>query len=437
VNIIAYLYSDPLLEPSPDPKIWGLDVDAVYQDLGGRQQLLQLLADCQSKGADYLLIRRLEELGNSIEEISDRIKQIEAMGVAIVATEQSYTSAQLTDAAISTKIRTDLLKLLQEINQEANSRRLRQGHARNRLKALPPPGKAPYGYRRGKERYLLDRSTAPVVKDFFERFLIYGSLRGAVRYLEQKYGKRISVSTGHRWLTSSVYRGDLAYQNGEVISDTHTAILDREEAAQIDRLLRRNRRLPPRTASAPRSLAGLVVCRECQSAMTVTNVSKPRRQKKYLYLRPISCPQNPKCRAIPYEQVLEQTIQSICQELPRAVAKMNAPNLDGVKQSLNSQIERKLDILAQLDSLTVSGVLDAETADLRAYKLRTEISQLKTQLAALPPVNLKAIAQTVSIPQFWSDLSESERRFYFREFIRQIELKYQDKLWQLQLIFIF
>ncbi|NET54833.1 MAG: recombinase family protein, partial [Symploca sp. SIO2E6] len=239
------------------------------------------------------------------------------------------------------------------------------------------------------------------------------------------------------WLTNPVYRGDLAYHNGEVISDTHSAILDREEAAQIDRLLHRNRQLPPRTASAPRSLAGLVICGECQSAMTVTSVTKPRRQQEYLYLRPINCPKSPKCRAIAYEQVLEKTIQSICQELPRAVTGMNIPNLDGVKQSLNSQIEGKQDIIAELGSLTASGVLDVETADLRAYKLRTEISQLQTQLRALPPVNLQAIAQTVSIPQFWSDLSESERRFYFREFIRHIELKRQGQQWQLQLIFIF
>ncbi len=49
-------------------------------------------------------------------------------------------------------------------------------------------------------------------------------------------------------------------QNGQILSDTHTPIISREEAAQIDRLLRRNRRLPPRTASANRSLAGLVSC---------------------------------------------------------------------------------------------------------------------------------------------------------------------------------
>jgi len=90
-----------------------------------------------------------------------------------------------------------------------------------------------------------------------------------------------------------------------------------------------------------------------------------------------------------------------------------------------------------LPLLIESGVLDAETYQLRTYKLHTEISALQAKLATLPPVNLRSVAQAVSIEQFWLDLSESERRFYFREFIRSIELIRQDTEWQLQLIFIF
>lgn len=436
MKIVAYLYSDPLLESPANPTIWGFDVDQIYQDLGGRHQLQQLLADCHVEPANYLLIQRVEKLGDTLEEVSDRLTQLESLGIEVIATEQSYNSSQLTITDVP-NIRANLFKLINEIQSYQSSRRIRQGHARNRLKALPPPGKAPYGYRRGKDRYIIDRSTAPVVKDFFEQFVLYGSLRGAVRYLEKKYNKKVSVSTGWRWLTNPIYRGDLGYHNGEVISDTHNPILSREEAAQIDRLLRRNRRLPPRTASAPRSLAGLVVCGECQSHMTVTSVTRPRTDKEYLYLRPISCPKRPKCRAIVYEKILLLTIEAICQELPCAVASINSPSLDGLKQSLNLQIAQNEEILAQLPALTATGVLDSETADLRAYKLRAEISQLRSRLAALPPVNLQAIAQAVSIPQFWNDLSESERRFYFREFIRHIEIMRQDQEWWLKLIFIF
>lgn len=427
MKIIAYSYSDPLFEPAPDRFIWGWEVDHVYQDLGQRTQLQQLFQDCQIEIPDYLLIRRLEELGDSVQDVCVHLAKIESLGIKLIAT----------NSEIQTQNSENLLRLLNEIQQNQRSRRIRQGHARNRIKALPPPGKAPYGYRRGKDRYALDRSAAPVVKDFFEQFLLYGSLRGAVRHLEQKHGKKISVSTARQWLTNPVYRGDLEYQNGEVISNTHIAIISREEAAQVERILRRNRQMPPRTASAPRSLSGLVMCRECQSSMTVSRVTTFRKDREYLYLRPTGCPKQPKCKAIPYEQVLQQTIEGICQNLAPAVAGINTPDMNKIKSGIAGTITTKQEILSQLPNLTATGILDTETAELRAYKLRTEISQLQSRLAQLPPVNLREIAQAVSIPQFWLDLSESERRFYFREFIRQIEIIREESTLQLQVIFIF
>jgi DNA invertase Pin-like site-specific DNA recombinase/predicted metal-binding protein len=433
MTIIAYIYCDPLLETVPENIDWGWEVERVYQDLGKsetRSQLQQLLTDCQNGSIECLLVRRLEELGDTVKEVSDRITQLEALGVAVIATQQSYTSAQ-------SHFRAELLRLVQEIQYQQRSRRIRQGHARNRLEAAPPPGKAPYGYRRGQGKYIIDRSTSPVVKDFFDNFLLYGSLRGAVRYLAKKYAKKISVTTGRRWLTNPIYRGDTAYLNGEIISDTHTPIISRDEAAQIDRILRRNSRLPSRTASAPRSLAGLVVCGECQSHMTVTRVTRRYQDKEYLYLRPINCPHRPKCRAISYQEVLQCTIEKVCHELPLAVAGINSPDLDVVKNSLGDAIARQQEILAQLPALIETGILDTETAKLRAYKIRTEISTLQAKLATLPPVNLRSVAQAVSIPQFWLDLSEAERRFYLREFIRQIEMIRQDKEWDLRVVFIF
>ena len=450
--VFAYLYSDPLLDSPPDETIWGQDVDRIYFDLGGtaadpgkqkRPQLQQLLRDCQTTPPTHLLVRRLEELADSVKAVNDCLNQLEALDILVIATEQPYHSetfklgsSNLSQPPSET-LRDDLAALLGEIQRNQRSRRIRLGHARNRIKALPPPGKSPYGYRRGKDRYVIDRATAPVVKDFFEQFLLFGSLRGAVRYLEKKYSKKISVSTGRRWLTSPVYRGDLVYQGDQVASDTHAPIMSREEAAQIDRLLRRNRLLPPRTASAPRSLAGLAICQECQSPMKITRVTAPRRDKEYLYLNPINCPQASRCKALPYETVLEQTIQAICRDLPSAVADLMMPDLNGVKGAISAQIQQKEAALDQLPKLVASGVLDQETADLRRYKLRVEIAAVQERIAQLPPVNLKEIAQAVSIPQFWLDLSESERRFYFREFIRQIRISRQEKDWRLTLIFIF
>lgn len=428
----AYTYSDYLLEETPEPTSLGWEVDRVYQDLGKRLELQQLFKDCQTNPPSIVFIRRLEELGDSVEEVASNLSQFEEMGINLVAVEQNYNSATK-----ATNTHANLLKLLHEIQQQKRSRRIRQGHARNRLEASPPPGKAPYGYRRGKAKYTIDRSTSPVVKEFFDNFLLYGSLRGAVRHLAKKYGKKISVTTGRRWLSNPVYRGDTAYRNGEMIGNTHNAIISREEAAQVDRILRRNSRLPSRTASARRSLAGLVVCGECQSHMSVTRVTFHRQKKEYIYLRPINCVKNKKCRAISYQKVLENTIEKVCNELPQAVEKINFTFFDGVKNNLTEAIIRQQQILEQIPALIETGILDEETAKIRTYKLRTEISKLQAQLAILPPVNLRSVAQAVSIPQFWFDLSETERRFYFREFIRQIEIIRQEKDWDLRIIFIF
>lgn len=440
-RVFAYTYSDPLLESMPNVSLWEWPIAQIYQDQGDRQQLERLLENCQAEPYATLLVRCLEELGDSLAAIGSCLTQLEALNISIILIGNPpipFPSAELLSAERTgepTRYRSDLLKLLQTSQTYHRRQQLQHSHALNRIQALPPPGRAPYGYRRGKDRYTLDRSAAPVVKDFFDHFLLYGSLRSSVRYLHKKYSKKISVSTGKRWLTSPVYRGDLSYHTGEVVSDTHVPIVSRDEAAQVDRLLRRNRRMSPRTASAPRSLSGLVGCGNCESAMKISQVKA--QPQDYLYLRPVACPQQPRCRALPYRQVLEKTIQQICQDLAPAINAAPIPNIEGIQQGLSAQIAAKQSVLEQLPGLVEIGILDAETATLRAYKVRTEIAALQTSLAQLPPANLKSIAQLASIPQFWLDLSEVERRFYFREFIRHIQIVHQETSWSVRLQFIF
>jgi DNA invertase Pin-like site-specific DNA recombinase len=434
VKVVAYLHSDPLLEPPPTADFWGWELDYVYQDIGGYGQaqcvaLQQLLQDAQTLPPDYLLIRQLDELGPSMASVSQRLSTLEALGITVIAIDQEYCSAASSQE--------QLLQVLLGMPERQRSRQIRRGHAHNRMKTLPPPGKAPYGYRRGRECYTLDRSTAPVVKAFFEQFILFGSLRGAVRHLEKRYGKKISASTGRRWLENPVYRGDTAYRDGQVALDTHMPVISREEAAQVDRLLRRNRQLPPRTATAPRSLAGLVTCQTCGCRLQVSRVSLARKSQEYLYLRAKGCPNRPKCKAIAYDAVLQATIETICQRLPAAVTTLDTSPLAGAKAALAAALAKKQTILQQLPALVATGILDTETFDLRSYKLRTEMAALQQKLAQLPPVDLREIAQAVSIPQFWEDLSESERRFFFREFIQEIQLERGDAGWQLALDFIF
>jgi DNA invertase Pin-like site-specific DNA recombinase len=434
MRIVAYVYSDRLLGPPPDVQMWGVEVDRVYVDLGERAALGQLLEECQSQSTAYCLVRNLKELGQTAPEVSRVLTQLESFGITVIVLEQDYEGDPQTETAIA---RQKWSELWANLEKEQQRDHLRRGHARNRLALTPPPGKAPYGYRRSASNYVVDRATAPVVKAFFEKFILSGCLRSSVRYLEQAYGKKIAVATGRRWLTHPVYRGDLLYQNQTVIADTHTPLLSRTEAAQIDRLLRRNAPLPRRTASAPRSLAGLVSCGRCQTPWVVAHVTSRHQTKAYLYLRPRHCPEKPKCQAIAYGEFLEQVIEQICRELPLAVAQLSPSSLGEHYQHLQQAIAEKQSLLEQLPTWEQQGILDSHTHQLRRYQLKNDIAQLQQQLGQLPPDELQRIIPAVSLPQFWRDLSETERRFYFREFIRSIQLDRQPQGWNFCLTFVF
>lgn len=443
---VAYCYYDPSWEAKPTPETWGWTFDAVYEDADPkRSQLRAFLKAAAVAPPDCLVVRTLADLGDSLAPVAAMLNTVEQLGICVIALDPPYRS----DFSLATvgnpesgekgdphSLPLHRLQLLDALLQQQRSRQIRQGHAQNRLKGLPPPGRAPYGYRRGRDRYVIDRNAAVVLRDFYDHFLIYGSVRGAVRHTNQKHGKTISVSTGQRWLTHPVYRGHLEH-GGAVQRDTHPPILPMTEAAQVDRLLRRNRSLAPRAASAPRSLSGLVICGDCQSSMSISRVTAPRQSEEYLYLRPKTCPRKPKCKALRYEAVLERTIAQICQTLPQAVAELGQPPLDRLSAELITAIAAKQQVIAQLPELAQQQILDQKTLDLRAYTLKTEIAELQDKLAQLPPVNLSETAKTVSIAQFWQDLSEQERRFYFREFIRSIAIERQGTDWTIRLHLIF
>ncbi len=437
--IFAYFYSEPLLKSDLEVSINHFKIERLYHDIGGRNELEKLLKDCEQITPNYLLIRRIEELGNTSESVKSNYQNLTKLGIKIIVLDHHKFKNIDELGCLENTIEIDINdpKLLENISKNKRDVSLEKGQALRRIKALPPPGKAPYGYRRGKESYLIDRSTSPIIKDFFEQFLLFGSLRGAVNYLAKRYGKKISVSTGSRWLKNPVYRGDLRYKNNEIISNTHLPISSREEAAQIDRLLGRNRKLSSKTASAKYSLVGLVSCQKCHNSMIINQVTQRNKKKEYLYIRPQKCPLKPQCKAIAYQQVLTKTIEYICDHFPNKVKKFDPKQIEAYKTNIQEQITEKQDIINQLSSLVQSNILDEQTAQIRRYNLNIEISKLSSKLEQLPPENLKNIAEAVSLPRFWQDLSEAERRFYFREFIRQIYIEQTSKSeWNLEITFI-
>lgn len=307
------------------------------------------------------------------------------------------------------------------------------GHIEAQTKHQPPPGRVPYGYQWGETGYLPDPKTEPVVRAFFEHFLLYGSVQAAVTFLKDNYHKNITITTGIRWLSAPVYRGHTQTKHQPLQCHTHPALLSPAEAAQIDRIRQRNQKVSRRSASAPHALAGLVQCGRCQQAWRVNSVSIKYKQNTYLYLSPAACPQRPLCAGVAYQPFWQAVVEHLCPQLKQL---FEQPLPFGViKQGLQGQILQKQQLLTQLNELKDQGILDELTVQMRTVTLQTEINQMQNKLAQLPPVNLQEIAQTASLPTFWLDLSPAEQRVYLREFLHHLEIQFEGQKYRVRLVF--
>jgi hypothetical protein len=115
---------------------------------------------------------------------------------------------------------------------------------------------------------------------------------------------------------------------------------------------------------------------------------------------------------------LQEVIHQICRQLPQQTASFNPIPLEQAKARIEAEINSNDQILHELDRWQDQGLLDQRSLQQRRYHLQAHNAILLGKLDQLPPQNLLEIAQTLSIEPFWQDLSESERRYYFREFLQ-------------------
>lgn len=383
-------------------------------DLGDRHHYINLVQQYGSaEAADLrLYVLSLTDLGETAPKVEQQVQFWLQRGAELwVVTE---------DGAQSLGDREVLETWLAQLPQELKGRHIAEGHAQNRLNRKPPPGPAPFGYRRVGNTYELDEQPAQLVRAFFDRFLLFGSIRGAVKDINQERADTISVTTARRWLSSPVYRGDLKFKDGVTLRDTHPALLSREEAAQIDRWSRRNSPIASRSTSAPRALAGLVVCQTCDRPLRIVQATRKNQAKVYRYLRCTTCRYS-----VNYELALTNTIQAVCQQLPERTSNLDSVPIDSIKSRIELQIERNKVEIVTLDTEPAPEEMPTESdrdRQLQRYLLEGENAKLGEKRDQLPPGNLAAIAQAVSIEPFWRALSESEQRAYLREFIKQISI---------------
>ena len=122
MQIAAYLYTAPQLDPPVDGNLWGWEVERIYRDTPlkdaaqQRPQLQELLAHAP----DYLLVRRLDELGDSLTAVAEHLSALETAGTVVIATEQTYQTPAPGES------HPQLPVILAEVQAAQRQRRIRQ-----------------------------------------------------------------------------------------------------------------------------------------------------------------------------------------------------------------------------------------------------------------------------------------------------------------------
>ncbi|APB32909.1 Site-specific recombinase, DNA invertase Pin homologs [Gloeomargarita lithophora Alchichica-D10] len=415
---LRYDYGHPLLDRERLRQMDWESAEPLWLDTTPlRPQLHCLIQQYKNRPGTRVLVPAWDRLGDSLSAIYQSHHALQQAGITLVVAQGNTLDWEQVN----------------HIKKYLQKRYITLGHIIAQGKHRPPPGRVPYGYQWGETGYLPDPKTEPVVRAFFEHFLLYGSVQAAVTLLKENYHKYITPTTGIRWLSAPVYRGHTQTKHQPLQRHTHPALLSPEEAAQIDRIRQRNRKVSRRSASAPHALAGLVRCAQCQQTWRVNSVYLKYKQNTYRYLVPGACPLRPTCAGVPYEPFWLAVLQHLCPQLTQ-LFEQPLP-FGAIKQGLQSQIHQKQQILSQLDELKHQGILDELTTQMRAVTLQTELNQIQNQLAQLPPVNLQEIARTASLPAFWLDLSPVEQRVYLREFLHHIKIQPQGHQYQVCLVF--
>lgn len=329
----------------------GWTIVAEYSDMGvsgknlDRPGFQQLLAAARAHEIDVIVAYRLDRISRTMLDYLNLLKELNELGISIALSAQNLDTSTI-DGRLNANIRLSFA----EYERELDSMRIREKLAATAERGIFVGGVAPYGYeRRGKEGLFVDETTAPIVREIYERYTA-GELRSSIADDLNRRGIALPVKNGKvanandrqweagritRLLERPIYKGHIVFK-GSTYPGRHTALVSEEmwQAAQ-DRMKaeKKTRAEGKITRRLVYPLKGILRCPLCGSRLVGVYVSKgPKRTIRYY-----ACPHHrgtrfkTKCEyqgisAVAIEEAMltkltdlsneEQLINALCEALP-------------------------------------------------------------------------------------------------------------------------
>jgi site-specific DNA recombinase len=235
-----------------------------------RPALQRILQDIRARKIDVVVVYKVDRLTRSLADFAKIVEVFDAHGVSFVSVTQAFNTTSSMG-----RLTLNVLLSFAQFEREVTGERIRDKIAASKKKGMWMGGLPSLGYDVKDRKLVINEAEAATVRHIFHRYLELGAVRTLQADLDAAgiISKRRTASDGSQYgaqrfsrgalylmLKNRIYRGEIVHK-GKSFPGEHSAIIDEELWAQVQRHLEDNRVERRKDGKAPEQslLAGILL----------------------------------------------------------------------------------------------------------------------------------------------------------------------------------
>lgn len=400
----------------------GYTIAGIYADEGysarkkpfARREFRHLLNDVEAGLIDTVLFIKLDRWFRSVQDYYKAQEILDAHNVTWETTQEQYNTTT-TNGRLMLNIK---LSVAQN-ESDTTSDRIKFVFNSKLSRREVISGQMPLGYKTKNKHYVIDDDEAEIVRDMYEHFNVYHSVRDTLYYLQDKYNRSFTYQTIRRGLSNPMYTG-LKY------GDPHFApsIIDTDLFNRTQELFKKKVYIKVPSSGRVYIFSGLLICPSCGAKLggthTLVHGSEYMQYHCNRHFIQKSCPNYRSYNQKKIEQALLSTLEFRLKNYAANLSIDNSPSVRSDEQE--EALERKI---KKLRDLYLSDLISRADYAADYTKYNKELEELRNA----PPVKSPSIdpkvlemAQNGEIITAYNKLTDKNKRAFWHSITDHIDL---------------
>ena len=390
-----------------------------------RPELQRMINDAKKKEFDRIIFIKLDRFFRSIAEYHECMKLIDP--VIWTATEEKYDLSTANGRAF-----VNMKLTIAELEADQTGERIKLVNEYKVKTGQPLSGSMPIGYmtkqtENGK-RIVRNPEKEEMVIDLLNHIMTYQSKGAVTKYINQKYGLRLSRSQITRLLNNTLLYGE--YRGNPNYIAEEECYLTKAEFEKMQSCLERRIK---NNQKRHYIFTGLIRCPQCGRILSGTRLHQKKPSGACYDYQVYRCRGNTiDCychfNKLLYESTVERMMLEQIEQFFENEKVVNAEVIEA-HNVINHDAELK-ELQAELDRLTYAWlkgrIKDIEKYDSEYDRLTEEIDALKTKKVEVEKKDFSNVEAALS--ENWRDLYNTldniNKRAFWRSFVESIEIEW-------------